>query len=86
MITVKRFTADWCGPCKALAPVIKGLEAQYPAVVFETVNIDTNPEIANEYSVRSIPFVAIIKDGRVVNELLGLNSKQMYIEAIEKAL
>lgn len=86
MITVKRFTADWCGPCRALAPVIKGLETQFPNVVFETINIDANPEIANQYGVRSIPLVVITKDGEVKEQLLGLNGKQKYIEAIEKAL
>ena len=86
MITVKRFTADWCGPCRALAPVIKGLEALYPTVVFESINVDANPEIAQQYSVRSVPYVVVTKDGEVSDSILGLNGKQTYIDAIERAM
>lgn len=83
MITVKRFTAPWCAPCRMLAPVLSGLASEYPDVVFETVDVDEQPEVAQQYDIRSVPVVMIFKDNEVVSTIVGANSKQKYIDAIE---
>jgi thioredoxin 1 len=83
MITVKRFTAPWCAPCRMLAPVLSGLAAEYPDVVFETVDVDENPEVAQQFEIRSVPTVLILKDDAVVSSIIGANAKQRYADAIE---
>lgn len=85
MITVKRFTATWCAPCKMLAPVLQGLAAAYPAATFEVIDINENPEIAQINNIRSVPTVIIEKDGVVVEKFVGVQPKQAYIAAIEGA-
>lgn len=83
MIHVTRFSASWCGPCKALAPMFKELEANITDVKFITVDVEEKPMIAELYQVRSVPTVIIEKDNVVVHKFTGLLSKQKYIEAIE---
>jgi thioredoxin 1 len=85
MITVKRFTASWCAPCRALAPVISSLEPEFPDVQFETVDIETDTEVTQQYAVRTIPTVVILNNGVEVDRLIGSNPKQKYIDAITKA-
>ncbi len=57
------FYADWCGPCKMLAPIVEGVSAEYPDVTFVKVNIDDLPELAERYGIMSIPTVMAFKDG-----------------------
>lgn len=85
MITLRRFTASWCAPCKMLAPVIKSLESDFTDVTFETVDIDSSPEVAQEYHVRSVPTVVILKDGAELERLVGALPKQKYIDSINNA-
>ena len=85
MIHVTRFTASWCNPCKALAPVFKELEATMPDIKFSTIDIEAHPVVATQYKVRSIPTVIIEKDDAIVQTFVGLQSKQIYIRAIEGA-
>jgi thioredoxin 1 len=83
MITVKRFTAPWCAPCRMLAPVLSGLATEYPDVVFETVDVDAQPEVAQQYDIRSVPTVIIFKNDEIVTSIVGANAKQKYVDAIE---
>lgn len=82
MITVKRFTAPWCAPCRALAPVLKSLETEMPDVKFEVVDIDASPDEASLNNIRSVPTVLVLRDDVVVSSLVGLNPKNKYVEAI----
>lgn len=86
MIHVTRFSAPWCGPCKALAPEFKKLEEQFGEVKFITVDVDEKPMIAQLYEIRTVPTVIIEKDNSTINRLVGLQSKQKYIDAINSAL
>jgi thioredoxin 1 len=84
MITVKRFTAPWCAPCRMLAPIFKQMEIDMPDIKFETIDVDTNSEAAVEYNIRSVPTVFIINtDTDKYISLVGANSKHEYISAIE---
>lgn len=65
------FFADWCGPCKMLAPVLDELSAQNADFDFYKINIDENPELATKYQIVSIPFVGIFKGGVMADKSIG---------------
>lgn len=66
MLTVLKFKADWCGPCKAMNPIMEKLKEEYPTVIFQDVDIDDNPQLRHEYGVRTIPtFVAVMEKKEV---------------------
>ena len=69
--------ADWCGPCHMLAPTIDQLSSELAGrVKVAKLNIDENPGIANRFGVRSIPTLLVLKDGREVDRLVGVQPKQ----------
>ncbi len=63
--------ADWCGPCKMLAPILHSLEDEYPDVKFAKVNVDKEPALAMQFKVQSIPFVAFVKDNTFLDMSVG---------------
>ncbi len=67
--------ADWCGPCKALSPIIEDLSKEMKKVKFVKINVDNNPEIAQEFEVFSIPTLILFSNGKQKNRLVGLMSK-----------
>lgn len=86
MITVMRFTAPWCAPCKMLAPVIQGLAQEFPAVTFETVDVDANPDMAQHFNIRSVPTVLLLNnDESILQTFVGVQPRQTYIDAIKTA-
>ncbi len=77
--------AEWCGPCRALAPTIDELADEYSGQVkVAKLDIDANPAIPAQYGVRGIPTVLIFKDGKVVDQLVGKQSKESYTAAMKK--
>ena len=68
------FWAPWCGPCKMLSPVLDQLEGEFDDFEFVKVNIEENPELAEEFEVFSIPNVCIFKDGQVADRSVGFAS------------
>lgn len=80
------FYADWCGPCKITSPIIDELSKEIPEVKFVKINVDENQETASQYSIFSIPSFLIFKDGKVVRQFVGAQSKEGFEEEIKKAL
>lgn len=80
------FWAAWCGPCRAVGPTIEELASQYDGkVAVGKLNIDENPQAPTEFSIHSIPAVLLFKDGKVVETLIGVQSKERYEQAILQA-
>ena len=86
MVTVKKFSAEWCGPCRALAPVINEIKTQFSNVKFEEYDVDVAYNEATEYSIRSVPTIIIEKDGVEIDRFTGLSSKMAYVNAINEAI
>lgn len=77
------FYADWCGPCKMLAPIIEELAPAYEGKVkIGKLNVDNAPATAEKYGIMSIPTLLFIKNGEVVNKIVGLVSKAALEEAL----
>lgn len=81
------FYADWCGPCKAMAPVVEELAKEYEGKAkVGKINTDENQDIAIEYSVMSIPTFIVFKGGKAIKKMIGMQDKRTLIAAIEEAL
>lgn len=86
-LLVVDFYADWCGPCRRLGPIIEELAEEYKDVTFVKINVDNFSQEAAMFSVSSIPSVFYFKDGKVVNNTIGLlphDSLKEKIEALRK--
>ena len=81
------FWAAWCGPCKMIAPLIDELAKEYAGKMkIGKVDVDTNPKIATEYGVMSIPTIIFFKKGKIMNQLVGAASKLDLKRKIEENL
>ena len=81
------FYADWCGPCKAMGPVVEALAQEYEGKVkVGKINTDDNQDIAMEYGVMSIPTFIVFKGGKAVKKMLGMQDKRNLVAAIEETL
>jgi len=81
------FWAEWCGPCKRLAPTMEQLAADYDGkVTIGKLNVDDNPDTAIKFQIRGIPAVLLFKGGQVVETLVGLAPKEEFKKAIDRHL
>ena len=78
--------ADWCGPCRMLAPVLAELEGEYPDVKFCKINVDDEPELARAFKVTNIPMVAFVKDNTFLDFSVGYVPKEKLKGLIEENL
>jgi len=86
MVKVKKFSVTWCGPCRALAPVMNEIKGQFSNVKFEEYDVDNEVDEVMKYNVTSVPTVIIERDGVVLERFSGLSSKVAYINAINESL
>jgi thioredoxin 1 len=81
------FWAEWCAPCRAIAPIIKDLAAQYgDQVVIAKMDIEANPNTPGRLGIRSIPTVLAFRGGRVVEQLVGARPKADFEAMVKKVL
>ncbi|GEM_PF-3192273 len=79
--------APWCGPCRSMAPVVEDLAADYGGTVrFGKLDITTSPRVARQYAVSALPAFLIFKNGRVVQRVIGAQSKQNLKNMIDAAV
>lgn len=72
-----KFSADWCGPCKAVVPVLEKVIENTGVTVYD-IDIDADPETAQKFGVRSIPTVIAVRGGEVIDALVGASSQDVY--------
>ncbi|MDF1702294.1 MAG: thioredoxin [Planctomycetota bacterium] len=81
------FGAEWCGPCRALAPIVEGLAGEYgDRLKVGTVDIDKAQGIARDFQIMSVPTIIFFKGGEVVDKVTGLQSKAKLQQYIDKVL
>jgi len=81
------FWAAWCGPCRTIAPIIEELAQEYAGrIKVGKLNVDENRETANRYNIQSIPTLLLFKDSQILEQLIGVQPKQVLKKAIEKHL
>lgn len=81
------FWADWCGPCKMVAPVVEKLAADYDGKVkVAKVDVDTNPQLSGTYGVRSIPTLLIFQQGEPVEQVVGALPERALADKLEGVL
>ena len=85
-VVVVDFWATWCGPCKMIAPIVEELDEEMSNVKFVKVDVDKNPQIANQYKIVSIPTLKIFKDGKLINTLIGFKTKDALKIDVEACL
>jgi len=81
------FFADWCGPCRMVAPVIEEIAQTYEAkLLVGKVDVDANPGVAGKYGVMSIPTVVLFDGGKEIGRQVGSGGKEVYEEMVKKAI
>ena len=78
------FYAIWCGPCRVTSPLIDELSNEYKNIKFLKVDVDKNPELAQQYSIFSIPTFMIFKGGQVTSQFVGAMGKEGFLNEIKK--
>jgi len=84
MIIVKRYTATWCGPCKALAPIVSEIQSEMSDVSFITIDVDQNREAAMQDNVSSVPTIIVTKNGQEMHRFTGVKPKNVIVNIINQ--
>lgn len=80
------FWAEWCGPCKMIAPVLEEIATEHPALRVAKLNVDDNPDIPLRFSVMSIPTLIVFKDGKEAARIVGARGKAQLVQELSQFL
>ena len=83
-ISLIDFYADWCGPCKLLAPTVADIATNRPNLTVGKVNVDDSPELAAKYGIMSIPTLIIFKNGEPVDRIIGVRPLDTILSTLDK--
>ena len=79
--------ADWCGPCKAIAPIVEELAREYEGrLTVMTLDVDENPRTASTYKVQSIPTLLVFKDGKLAERIVGAVPKKVIVDTLHRVM
>ena len=79
--------ADWCGPCKAIAPIVEELAREYEGrLTVMKLDVDENPRTASTYQVQSIPTLLVFKDGKLAERIVGAVPKQVIVDKLQSVV
>ena len=81
-ISLLDFYADWCGPCRMVLPIVDEIASERQDLFVGKINVNENPDLAQEFGVLSIPTLIVMKDGVVVNRASGARSKEKILELV----
>lgn len=70
------FWAPWCGPCRMVVPIVEEIAKERSDIKVGKVNVDEQPELARQFGIMSIPTLVVMKDGKIVNQVMGVRSKK----------
>ncbi len=76
------FWAAWCGPCRMISPILDEIAGEVTDAKIGKVNIDEQPELASKFGIMSIPTLAVFKDGKVVNKMVGVKPKDSILKML----
>ena len=80
------FWAEWCGPCKMIAPVLEEIAGEHDSLRITKLNVDDNPEAARRFGVMSIPTMIVFKDGQEAKRLIGAKGKGQMVQELSEFL
>lgn len=86
-LVMAQFWAPWCGPCRMQSPILEQVSEGYvDQIKFVKINVDENPETSQRYGIMSIPNMILLKDGEVVENIVGLHQKEQLKIILDKYL
>jgi thioredoxin 1 len=86
-LSIVDFWAEWCGPCRAIGPIVEDISKEYDGKVnVGKINVDVNPQVSMNYGITSIPAVLFFKGGKLVDKMIGAQPKGNFVKRIEANL
>ena len=77
------FYADWCGPCRMVSPIVDEIANESDEYLVGKINVEEEPELANEFGVSSIPMLVVMKDGKISNKAVGARPKEQIVAMLK---